>query len=235
MVLNDTPQPDSQPDDLPQGEPRESSSLKDLTAAEDGKLADDELVIDVESVANHLAADLGRLQTELEEAQNRALRSSAELENFRRRSNRQLAEERRYANLDLFRELLPIWDNMGRAVEAAQKVGEAGSLLEGFKMVQAQLESVLERFHCVKIEAEGQVFNPNLHEAVSQMPSSAHPGGTVLYVTQVGFVLHDRVVRPSQVVVSTLPLGSDQYESGGMNCVDSEGTAGNDLPGKTQE
>ncbi len=235
MSHKETPKPDSQPDDLPQGEPREFNSFKDVAAAEGGEFAADDLGIDVESVANHLAADLGRLQTELEEAQNRALRSSAELENFRRRSNRQISDERRYANLDLFRELLPIWDNMGRAVEAAQKAGEAGSLLEGFKMVYAQLESVLERFHCVKIEAEGQSFDPNRHEAISQMPSAAHPAGTVLYVTQVGFVLHDRVVRPSQVVVSTSPPGAEQPDPGGERGGGNEGTAGNDLPGEEQE
>lgn len=179
--------------------------------------------IDAESVAAGLAADLDSLQTQLEEAQNRALRSSAELENFRRRANRQMAEERRYANLDLFRELLPIWDNMGRAVDAAEKAGEADALLEGFKMVCTQLESVFERFHCVKIDAQGQPFDPHLHEAISQMPSSDHPGGTVLHVTQVGFLLHDRVVRPCQVVVSVAPPETNTEEDADAPAPDDPG------------
>ena len=158
---------------------------------------------DMDSVAKTLATDLDRLRNELEEAQNRALRSSADLENYRKRANRQIEEERRYANIDLIRDLLPVWDNMGRAVEAAEKADQNDPLIEGFKMVCQQLESVLERHHCVKIEAIHQPFDPHLHEAISQMPSEQHPAGKVLHVTQVGFQLHDRVVRPCQVVVST--------------------------------
>lgn len=197
----------------PENEPLESTSEENGGASEvpTGKSPR----IDMESVADGLAADLDSLQGELEEAKNRALRSSAELENFRRRSYRQMEEERRYANLDLFRELLPIWDNMGRAVDAAEKAGEADALLEGFKMVCTQLENVFERFHCVRIDAEGEPFDPNLHEAISQMPSADHPPGTVLHVAQIGFRLHDRVVRPCQVVVSAAPPTQQAAEKGG--------------------
>ncbi len=231
MSQEETPKPAPPPGSSPQDEPIEAGVSQD-TAAEEAVANDS--AIDAESVANHLAADLGRLQAELEEAQNRALRSSAELENFRRRSNRQMAEERRYANLDLLRELLPIWDNMGRAADAAQKAGEAGLLLEGFQMVRTQLETVLERFHCLKIEAAGQPFDPNLHEAISQMPSADHPAGTVLHVTQVGFTLHDRVVRPSQVVVSTAPPAPEQSESSGEKDESQEMPAGCELPDEPQ-
>ncbi len=171
--------------------------------------------IDVESVADCLAADLGGLHAELEEAKDRALRTSAELENYRRRVNRQMVEERRYANLDLLRDLLPIWDNMGRAVEAAEKAGEADALLEGFKMVYTQLTNVFEQYHCEKLDPAGKPFDPNLHEAISQMPSADHPNGTVLHVVQVGFKLHDRVVRPCQVVVSALPAEPAPAEPSG--------------------
>lgn len=225
MSQEEKPQPAPQSDASSQNEPCEADALKSRAEAEVGEFAADDSGIDVESVASHLASDLGRLQAELEEAQNRALRSSAELENFRRRANRQMAEELRYANLELFRELLPIWDNMGRTVDAALKTAEAGSLLEGFKMVHAQLESVFQRFHCVRIEAEGQPFDPHVHEAISQMPSADHPPGTVLFVTQVGFVLHDRVVRPCRVVVSTSPPDMQQSQSRGVEETTVQGTA----------
>lgn len=234
MSQEESSQSTSQSDASSQDEPREIDSLKDVARTTKGKSADDDPGIDVESVADNLAADLSSLQAELEEAQNRALRSSAELENFRRRANRQIEEERRYANLDLLRELLPIWDNMGRAVDAAQKAGEADTLLEGFKMVCAQLESAFERFHCVKIDAEGQPFDPHLHEAISQMPSADHPAGTVLYVTQVGFLLHDRVVRPSQVVVSTSAI-VEQPELSDAEGTTAEETTGNDSPDDEQD
>jgi len=197
-------------------EPRQADPIADVTASEEQTSPVEAAGIDAESVADGLAADLESLQAELQEAQDRALRSSAELENFRRRAYRQMEEERRYANLDLLRDLLPVWDNMGRAVEAAEKAGEADVLLAGFKMVCTQLESTLERYHCVKIDALGEPFDPNLHEAISQMPSSDHPAGTVLHVTQVGFRLHDRVVRPSQVVVSAASPESEPSRASGQ-------------------
>jgi molecular chaperone GrpE len=152
------------------------------------------------------AGPIEKLRAELEETKDRALRTQAELENYRKRVARQMQEERRYADLPLIRDLLPVWDNMGRAIEAAENTHQAESLLEGFKMVAAQLESVLERHHCTKIEALGEPFDPNLHEAISQQPSDEHPANTVLHVAQTGFRLHDRVVRPTQVIVSaTVP------------------------------
>jgi molecular chaperone GrpE len=162
-------------------------------------------ITDMDSVASALAADLDQLRSELDDAKDRALRSAAELENYRKRANRQIEEERRYANVELIRELLPIWDNMGRVVEAAGQSDKIDALLEGFQMVRQQLESVFERYNCFKIDALHQPFDPHLHEAISQMPSADHPAGTVLHVTQAGFRVEDRVVRPSQVVVSAGP------------------------------
>jgi molecular chaperone GrpE len=143
------------------------------------------------------------LRAELEEAKDRALRSQAELENYRKRVAREMQEERRYANLPLIRDLLPVLDNMDRATKAAEKTHDAAGLLEGVKLVARQLEGVLEQHHCVRIEAHNESFDPHLHEAVSQQPSDEHPANTVVQVTQTGFRLHDRVVRPSQVIVST--------------------------------
>jgi molecular chaperone GrpE len=142
------------------------------------------------------------LSTELKQAQDRALRMQAELENYRKRATREMQEHRRYANLPLLRDLLPVLDNLRRAIEAAEKTHDAASLLEGVKMVAQQLEDVLQRHHCVPIQALHEPFDPHLHEAVSQQASDEHPAGTVVVVTQDGFRLHDRVVRPSQVIVS---------------------------------
>ena len=152
--------------------------------------------------------EVEQLRVDLEEVSDRALRAQAELENYRRRVARQMEEERRYANMPLLRDLLPVLDNMRRAIEAAEKTEDAPSLLEGFRMVTKQLEGVLARHHCTEIEALGGPFDPNLHEAISQQPSAGHPEGTVLLVAQSGFQLHDRVVRPSQVIVS----GADPEE-----------------------
>jgi molecular chaperone GrpE len=147
--------------------------------------------------------DLQQLRAELAAAKDRELRVHAELDNVRKRAARELEDYRRFANLPLLRDLLPVLDNVDRAIEAGEKNADAAALLEGFKMVSQQLGEVLKRHHCTLIEALHAPFDPNVHHAVMQQPSDEHPANTVLMVTQNGYQLHDRVVRPSQVIVST--------------------------------
>lgn len=150
-----------------------------------------------------------RAEAERAEAQEAKLRSLAELENFRRRTLRQMEEERRYALFPLLRDLLPVLDNLRRAIESAQTSQDPGALLAGVQLVYKQFQDVLQRHHCVEIEALGGIFDPNMHQAVAQMPSPQHPPGTILQVTQPGFRLHDRVIRPSLVVVAMAPAASE--------------------------
>ena len=172
---------------------REAFDAADEASAGDGTCRDD----------LSPQGQIEKLRAELEEAKDQALRSHAELENYRKRVARQLDEERRYAAMPVIRDLLPVWDNIGRAIAAAEQSHDTSSLLEGFKMTAEQLESALARHHCVEIEALHQPFDPNLHEAISQLPNEEHAAGTITHVTQIGFLLNDRVVRPSQVVVSS--------------------------------
>jgi molecular chaperone GrpE len=96
-------------------------------------------------------------------------------------------------------------DNIDRAIEAATKAGEADKLLEGFRLVRQQLATVLAAHHCEPIEAAGRPFDPNFHQAILHQPSPDVPAGTVTMVTQQGYQLHERVVRPAQVIVSSGP------------------------------
>ena len=155
------------------------------------------------AVATQPADELEQLRRQAAEAQDRYLRGQAELDNTRKRLRREMDDERRYAELSLLADLLPVIDNINRAVEAAEKNADAASLLSGFKMVGQQLDRVLEKHHVKLIEAEGQPFDPAVHEAIMQRPSENHPPGTVIGVGQVGYKLHDRVVRPAQVIVSS--------------------------------
>jgi len=148
-------------------------------------------------------AETDQLRLELEEAKNRTLRAMADLENYRTRINRQTAEERKYASIDLMRELLPVWDNIGRALESVADSHNLEVLIEGVQMVHAQFLDVLKKHHCEKIEAKFQPFDPNVHASVAQMPNAEYPTNTVIEEVQVGFRLFDRVVRPSQVVLSS--------------------------------
>src|SRR5687767_4285571 len=143
-----------------------------------------------------------QLQVELAEARDKILRAQADLENYRKRSRRELEEERRYANVPLLKDLLPVVDNIDRAVDAAQKSGEGGALLEGIKLVKQNLAAALARHHCVEIKAQGEPFDPHFHEALTAVTSQEHPANTVVQVVQPGYKVHDRVIRPSHVIVS---------------------------------
>jgi molecular chaperone GrpE len=152
--------------------------------------------------------EMARLRADLEDASDRALRAQAELDNYRKRARRELEDERRYAALPLLRDLLPVLDNIYRAIEAAEKSPHADGLLGGVKLVAQNLESVLAKHDCKRIDALGKPFDPAFHEAISQQPSAEHPPNTVVLVAQEGYVLHDRVVRAAQVIVSTRPEGN---------------------------
>jgi len=158
---------------------------------------------EVGSVAKEPISEAGQLRLELEEAKNGKLRAMADLENYRTRINRQMTEERKYASIDLMRDLLPVWDNIGRALEAVSATHNLESLVEGVHMVHSQFLEILLKHHCEQIEAMGQPFDPNVHASVAQMPSAEHPANTVIEEVQLGFRLFDRVVRPSQVVLAS--------------------------------
>jgi len=167
-----------------------------------------------EANAENGTASIETLRAELEEARQRALRLQAELENYRKRTQRTMEEERRYACLPLMRDLLTVVDNLQRAIDAAEQHGNASGLLEGVKMVAQHLTDILKRYDCVPIDAEGVPFDPHLHEAIGQQPSTTHPPGTVTLVATVGYRLHDRVVRPSQVMVAASPPSDAESDSG---------------------
>jgi molecular chaperone GrpE len=158
---------------------------------------------DVQADTEKSIDELASLQAELESAKDHALRCRAEMENFKKRLSRQVEEERRYALLSIARDLLPVLDNMHRAIQAAEGNDEARGLLAGFAMVIQQLQAILAKYDCREIEALHKPFDPHLHQAVCQQPSAEFPANTILAVVEAGYELHDRVLRPSKVVVST--------------------------------
>jgi molecular chaperone GrpE len=116
---------------------------------------------------------------------------------------RDLIEERRYAQMPLAADLLTALDNLERATSAAEQAGETGPLVQGVALVRSQLLDILRRHGITRIDAQGQPFDPNLHQAVMQQSSKEHPPMTVLQVLESGYLMHERVLRPARVVVST--------------------------------
>jgi molecular chaperone GrpE len=162
----------------------------------------------VETPSSKDQGEIESLREELAVAKDRELRVRAELDNYRKRSARELEDSLRYANMPLLRDLLPVLDNLVRTIEAAEKNHDTATLLEGVKMVLQHFEGALSRHDCKPIAAVHQPFDPNLHQAILQQPSAEFPANTVLMETQAGYVLRDRVVRPSQVIVSSAMPGS---------------------------
>lgn len=167
-----------------------------------------------ESAQLAAADELQKLRREADDAQDRALRTQAELENFRRRTQREVDDIRRYQSLPVIRDLLPGLDNLRRAVTAAEQSGDLQNLLDGIRMVTQQFEDVLKTHSAEPIRPEGQTFDPNLHEALSQVPSAEHPPMTVMQVVETGYKIHDRVVRPAKVIVTCAPPAPADTSSG---------------------
>lgn len=163
---------------------------------------------DEDAAAEALKADpLQAALAERDELREKWLRAEAELENYRKRVRREAEEARRYEALALARDLLPALDNLHRAVAAARAAENAGGsdLVQGVEMVAGQIEDVLARHSVRRIEAVGEPFDPSVHEAIQQVPSTEHPAMTVVEEIERGYRLHDRVVRPAKVIVSAGP------------------------------
>ena len=188
--------------DMSAEQPDDALSTENLSAAQ---AAND--VVSADEIAGKAEVDdpVAELQRQLDEANDRLLRVQAELENYRKRVRREMDDQQRFAQIPIMRDLLPVLDNLERAIEAADHTqsSDVANLLQGVHLVTSQLKSVLERHNCQMIDAqEGVAFDPNCHEAISQQPSGKHPAGSIMHVTQPGYQVHDRVVRPAQVVVS---------------------------------
>ncbi|MFM7034554.1 MAG: nucleotide exchange factor GrpE [Planctomycetia bacterium] len=159
----------------------------------------------VESAEDRSTAAPASVDDELAEARDRLLRTQAELENFRKRSRREYEDAQRYREIDLLRDLLPVLDNVVRAIDASENTADVESLRAGFRMTAQQIEKVLESHGCSSIPTDGALFDPTVHDAVLQQPTSAAAPGTIVGTASRGYRLHDRVVRPAQVIVAREP------------------------------
>jgi molecular chaperone GrpE len=157
-------------------------------------------------------SDLEVLKTRAETAEqerdqfrNLAQRTRADFENYQKRAQRDREQERLFAQVPLAEDLLPVLDNLERAVAAGKQAGEQGPLVQGVAMALSQWMDVFRRHGITRIEAQGAPFDPHLHQAVMQQPTAEQPPMTVLQVLETGYKMHDRVLRPARVVVAVAP------------------------------
>lgn len=134
-------------------------------------------------------------------------RLGAEYANYQKRIARQLEETRRFANRDLVLDLLPAIDNFERALVSARTEADYDGFREGVQLVHDQLLAALAKNGVTQVQAQDEPFDPEHHEAVAHVPSDRQPDGHVVEVTQTGYRMHGRTIRPSGVVVSRGPSG----------------------------
>jgi molecular chaperone GrpE len=140
----------------------------------------------------------------------RLLRLSAEFENYKKRSSRELTDFRKFANEQIIKDLLGVIDNLERALtSAADQEGCASSIAEGVELTLKEITKILEKHGVTVITAEGETFDPTYHQAVMQQETADRPPNTVVQELQKGYLLHNRLLRPSMVVVSKAAGDSD--------------------------
>jgi molecular chaperone GrpE len=199
----------SKADDPPAGTseaPAETKAADDMLPVEveappagsDGASAEAAPVDKVTELETKVAA----LEKEKKDNWDRYLRSAADLENLRKRQKREAEDAKFEAKSKVLKEMLPVVDNLERAIEhAAQASEEKHPIVEGVQLVLRQFTTAFERLDVTAVDAMGQPFDPNLHEAISQQESD-QPPGTVVQVLQRGYKSGDRLLRPALVVVA---------------------------------
>ncbi len=165
-------------------------------------MADEAVKVEMPLVSAEELEKLRKSAGERDQYLDLAARTRAEFENYQKRMQREREMERKYAFGPIAESLLPILDNLDRAVFAGKQAGETGPLVQGVAMVQAQFLDLLKKNGITRIDCEGKPFDPNLHQAVMQKPSAEVEPNTVVQVIEQGFLNQDRVLRPAKVIVS---------------------------------
>lgn len=162
-----------------------------------------------ETAGSETAADpVVVLAREAAELKDRLLRTLADMENLRRRTEREVADARAYGITNFARDILAVADNMERALKALddeiRAKADAGvkALLDGVELTERELIKVMEKYGVKKLEPQGQKFDPNLHQAMFELPDPSVPAGTVVQVMQPGYTIGERVLRPALVGIA---------------------------------
>lgn len=184
-------------DDIVEGAAKKSSA---------GKTAEPSSEPEVVELAAEVEADLVVLQEELDSAKELSLRTQAEMQNLRRRVERDVENAHKYGSEKLIGELLLVVDNLERTIAAIDSGDESkNAVMDGVELTLKSLQDVLARAKVETVDPQGEVFNPELHQAMSMVPNEDVAPNTVIEVFQKGYTLHGRLIRPAMVLVSKSP------------------------------
>jgi len=172
-------------------------------AAQDAEAELEEIGDEKDAKIAQLEAALLTSEARIQEQQDGVLRAKAEVENMRRRTETEIDKARKYALNKFAEELLPVIDNLERAIQAADTENEVVKpLLEGVELTHKTFVDTVSKFGLKEINPEGEVFNPEMHQAMSIQESPDHESNTVMFVMQKGYELNGRVIRPAMVMVA---------------------------------
>ena len=162
----------------------------------------------MDAAGEEVLARIADLEAERDEMRDKWMRALADAENTRKRADRDRKEAENYGSSRMSRDLLPVYDNLRRALQSAEEAEKAvnASLLEGVELTLRELLSVFKKHGIDPIVPEvGDKFDPNLHQAMFEAPVPGTKSGHIIQVSTEGFMLHDRLLRPAQVGVSSMP------------------------------
>lgn len=158
---------------------------------------------------------LAEAKAEAQKNKEQWMRTAADFDNFRKRSRREIDDARRGGREEMLKEFLPVFDNLERAIQSAQRAQEVKPVAEGLNMILRQFVDTLGRVNITKVQTVGKDFDPTVHEAIQQVETDEHPPGTVVAEVQPGYVQGDRLVRPAMVVVAKPKAGEEPAEPSG--------------------
>ncbi|MGE0784861.1 MAG: nucleotide exchange factor GrpE [Sandaracinaceae bacterium] len=153
---------------------------------------------------------LAKLEVERDKLKDQLLRTAADFDNFRKRSRKELELAERKGKESVLLEVLPVIDNLERAVQAAQGATEVSAVIDGVNMVLKLFADTAQRLGLTRVESLGERFDPNLHDAFQYQETDAHPPGTIAMQYQAGYRLGDKLLRPAMVAVAKKPAGSEE-------------------------
>ncbi len=206
------------------GEDPEVSETEPAVPRDAESASADDGLVDLSSMeaAEELSPDedpLALLEGEIASLKDQLLRAMAETENVRNRARREREESVKYAAVPLIKDLLAVADNLQRALasvapDAARENEQLQSLLTGVELTEKEIRSVFERHKIETIDPLGEQLDPHFHEAMFEIPDPAKPAGTVVQVIQVGYRLHDRLLRPARVAIAKAPVEASEDAAG---------------------
>ncbi|WP_394846559.1 nucleotide exchange factor GrpE [Pendulispora brunnea] len=185
---------------------------KDVSRTENGNVSP-ELETEAEALleAEEAPAEDPLAQAQLEAARLKDMwmRTAAEFDNFRKRSRREADDAKKQGREDILRELLPVFDNLERGVQSAQRAQDVKAVIDGMQMILKQFEQTLGKLDIKKVPAVGSPFDPTVHEAIQQVETDQHPSGTVIFEVQPGYIQGDKLLRAAMVVVAKAKASTD--------------------------